>query len=460
MQASVDTSQVIDPSSSSHAITQTASNSATNSLSELRPNKWSLPAHTSDQARQLMAGTVFNAKDAQTVAMQHQMQGHMAMGQHSSMPMAHHTHNHTSQMNMPHTSPAHSSHMNMQGMHDGGMQMSSGVTAATATIGAALAAGGAAISIVNAHQLGKNWDQMSAAERAGETAKLTGTVALAGVGGTISGGLLHGGAMAVMPLVAVAGPAGLGAIATGNVVAGAYNGYKATQAIRSYRKISKFEAQQVTDKNGKAAIGETLFSRAKQKLKSEVKNRFIKIGILALTTVGLVLGAALIGGLMATPVGWIAAGIVLTGFVTMTTIMLSKYIYQKYKTRHQANDAIQNEAIRLSALIKQQHDDNFEAQRVHLNTILAEIDAQLTAHRAKSNTRHLVEMLGARNHQKAEIINQRQQLRQWFFEHASLFDNRCAENQKTIIFKVLELNEDVLSHSARVLVREAHEQQS
>ena len=455
MQASVDTSRIIEPSSSAHAIAQTASNSTTNSLSALKPNKWSLPAHTSDQARQLMAGTVFNAKDAQAVAMQHQMQGHMAMGQHSSMSMAHHTQNHASQMNMPHASPAHSSHMNMQGM-----QMSSGVTAATATIGAALAVGGAAISIVNAHQLGKSWDQMSAAERAGETAKLTGTVALAGVGGTISGGLLHGGAMAVMPLVAVAGPAGLGAIATGNVVAGAYNGYKATQAIRSYRKISKFEALQVTDRNEKTAIGETLFSRAKQKLKSEVKNRFIKIGILALTTVGLVLGAALIGGLMATPVGWIAAGIVLTGFVTMTAIMLSKYIYQKYKTRHQANDAIQNEAIRLAALIAQQNNDNFEDQRAHLNTILAEIDAQLTTHRAKSNTRHFVEMLGARNHQKAEIINQRQQLRQWFFEHASLFDNRCAEHQNPIILKVLELNEDVLSHAARVLVREAHEQQS
>ena len=439
---------------------QTSAQSLTTpNLEHVKPNRWRLPAHTSDQARQLMAGTVFNAKDAQQVAMQHQMQGNMAMGPHSSMP--NNAHSASSQMNMPHSSQPHSPQTHMQGMHGSGMHMPSGATAATATIGAALAAGGAAISIVNAHQLGKNWEQMSAAEKAGESAKLTGTVALAGVGGMITAGLATGSTMAVMPVVAIAGPAGLGAIATGNVIVGAYNGYKVAQAIKNHRKISKLERAQSRRGKEPTKIEKTLLTRAKRQLTSEIKNRFIKIGILALTTVGLVLGAALIGGLMATPVGWIAAGIVLTGFVTMTTIMLSRYIYQRYKAKNQQQTLLQCEVSKLVAQIHEQN-QNSATPHVALAEILSELRQQQTTHNAKSTVRHFAEIFGAKNREKAAMIEQRKQLRLWFYHNLSLFETDTtddAESSDPVILNILELNEDVLLQAAWTLVRETNEQQ-
>ncbi len=421
-----------------------------------KPNKRKLPAHISDQARQLMAGTVFNAKDAQQVVMANQMRGPMAMNDRSSMPVTNGAHHHP-QMNMPHSSSAPSSHMHMQGMHGGGMPMSSGAMAATATIGSALAAGGAVISIVNAHQLGRDWDNMSAAERTGETMKLTGTVALAGVGGTISCAMAQGCAMAVMPVVAVAGPAGLGAVAAGNVIAGAYNGYKAAQAVRTRSKINSYEARQTRDGNRMTQVGTTLFARAKQKLSSEIKNRAVKIGIIALTTAGIIIGAALIGGFMATPAGWIAAGLVLGGFIFMTGIMIGRHIHQKYKAGNQVEGTDVNN---LARLIRTQNrsNNNFKEKIDQLQGILLDIDDQINAHQAKSGMRHFAEILGAKNRQKAGITALRNQLRRWFYDNSKLFSqdagNTDAENPDQVMLKVLELNEDLLLKTARTLVRE------
>ncbi|MBM7072278.1 hypothetical protein JQC92_09585 [Shewanella sp. 202IG2-18] len=424
-------------------------------LDYIKPNRWKLPAHAADRGRQLMAVTVFSAKDAQEAQTQHGMVNHTNMHHSAGMNMGHgvsiaspHSSNMSqSHMAMPHSETmnttaahTHSPHMPMGGMHT--MPMTGGVLTATATIGGALSVGAGVISVANAYQLGKHWDQMSVPERTGETLKLTGTVALAGVGATIIGGLATGSAMSVMPVVAAAGPAGLGAIAAGNVIIASYHGYKATRAGVDLKAISKHEAHMQQTHN-KTEVGETLVSRAKGKLRSDIKTRLFKIGVLALTTVGLVLGAALIAGALATPVGWVAAGIVAAGFIAGVSLTVGLFIYRKYKAKQEGNDAEITKKIQFAQQTKDQVQQrlDYELKVGELRSIQQEIDRQRGADKLQLKRR-----------------------REWFVTNLDLFKlnedtarNTLYTSAESITLKVLELNEDYLIAATKALISETDE---
>ncbi len=409
---------------------EVSGNHTQSSLEKLKPKPVSIPAHLADNARQTMAGVVFTAKNCQEVA----QQGHMHMGQShnmSSMP----THSHT------------------------GAEMSAHVMAPTAAIGAALAGIGAPISVFNAYKLGQNWHQMSHMEKTGETMKLTGTVALAGVGGLIIGGIAKGSAMALMPVVAAAGPAGLGAIAAGNVVVGAWNIGKITHLGIKKRRIASTQAKMV-ESHTTTKTGQILFDRAKSKLTSEMKSRMAMVGILAVTTVGLGLGAAVIAGALATPVGWVAAGLVLAGLGIAGGITLGRYIYRKVKARKQIKDADtqKKEEFIAESVNQDVSKDELEA----LRCIQQELYMAAKVNSEKPLKKRFFEAVGVhKNEQKSIIKEKLKERRNWFSKNLKSFKPKSAadasqihkpEERAEVIHMVLEINNDLLNATANFLI--------